>query len=125
MRFIVLVVSCIIFAEPLIAHAQAGLEDDRVMLQGFYWESSRHGYPRKFPQFGVAHWYAIIAREAPEIRAARFDLVWLPPPSFAGGYSAGYDPKEYFVVDNSYGSEREQRAALEALDARTPRDRVC
>ena len=65
--------------------AQAGFEDDRVMLQGFYWESSRHGYRDKFPQFGSEHWYAIIAREAPAIRAARFDLVWLPPPSFAGG----------------------------------------
>ena len=26
---------------PILAHAQAGFEDDRVMLQGFYWESYR------------------------------------------------------------------------------------
>ena len=88
-------------APPLVAYAQAGFEDDRVMIQGFYWESSRHGYQQKFPQFGSEHWYAIIAREAPKIRAARFDLIWLPPPSFAGGFSAGYDPREYFVLDNS------------------------
>jgi hypothetical protein len=33
------------------AHAQAGFNDDRVILQGFYWESHRHGDP-KFPNFG-------------------------------------------------------------------------
>src|SRR4051794_10831644 len=82
------------------AYAQSGFEDDRVMLQGFYWESSRHGYPQTFPQFGSAHWYAIIAREAPTIRAGRFDLVWLPPTSLAGGFSAGYDPREYFNLAN-------------------------
>ncbi|HEX3403552.1 MAG TPA: alpha-amylase family glycosyl hydrolase [Acetobacteraceae bacterium] len=104
-----------IAARSTAVFAQAGFEDDRVMLQGFYWESSRHGYRDKFPQFGSEHWYAIIAREAPAIRAARFDLVWLPPPSFAGGFSAGYDPKEYFNLDNSYGSFAEHRAALAAL----------
>ena len=26
--------------------AQAGFDDDRVMLQGFYWESYRHGTDR-------------------------------------------------------------------------------
>src|SRR5690349_8324982 len=121
-RLTIVTVLFIIFAQPLVAHAQAGFDDDRVMLQGFYWEASRHGYPQIFPQFGAEHWYMIIKREAPTIRAAGFDLVWLPPPSFAGGCnaasdpcSAGYDPREYFVLDNSYGSGSEQRAALEAL----------
>ncbi|VTR94354.1 Alpha amylase catalytic region OS=Methylobacterium nodulans (strain ORS2060 / LMG 21967) GN=Mnod_0201 PE=4 SV=1 [Gemmata massiliana] len=36
---------------PHPAIAQAGFDDDRVMLQGFYWESHRHGDP-DFPQFG-------------------------------------------------------------------------
>jgi alpha-amylase len=91
-----------------------GLDDDRVMLQGFYWESSRHGYPN-FPQFGDEHWYAIIKREAANIRAGRFDVIWMPPPAFAGGFSAGYDPREYFNFVNSYGTFAEHRAALEAL----------
>jgi alpha-amylase len=108
-------VACAAAAWPATSRAQAGFEDDRVMLQGFYWESSRHGYPQQFPQFGSEHWYAIVARMASALRAGRFDLVWLPPPSFAGEHSAGYDPREYFVLDNSYGSFAEQRAALEAL----------
>src|SRR5437764_5084765 len=86
------------------AHAQAGLDDDRVMLQGFYWESYRHGHSQKFPTFGSKLWYQIVREKAATIRAARFDLIWLPPPSFAGEFSAGYNPKEYFRLDNSYGS---------------------
>ena len=45
----------------------------------------------------------------------RFDLIWLPPPSYAGQYSAGYNPKEYFKLDNSYGTFNEHRGMLEAL----------
>ena len=46
---------------------------------------------------------------------ARFDLIWLPPPSFAGQASAGYNPKELYRLENSYGSFDQQRAMLEAL----------
>lgn len=97
------------------ARAQAGFEDDRVMLQGFYWESYRHGHPEKFPDYGNKTWYQIVGEQAPAIRAGRFDLIWLPPPSFAGQYSAGYNPKEYFKLDNSYGNQAAHRAALVAL----------
>ena len=100
---------------PCLAAAQSGLDDDRVMLQGFYWESYRHGHSERFPEYGDLSWYAIVRVQAPTIRAGRFDLVWLPPPSFAGGYSAGYNPKEYFNLGNSYGSQAQHRAMLEAL----------
>ena len=95
--------------------AQAGFEDDRVMLQGFYWESYRHGHPEKFPNYGDKHWYVIMQSLAPAIRAGRFDLIWLPPPSYAGDSSAGYNPKQYFRLDNSYGTFDEHQAALQAL----------
>jgi alpha-amylase len=95
--------------------AQAGFEDDRVMLQGFYWESYRHGHPRWQSQFGAKRWYAIVEEQAPALRAARFDLIWMPPPSWAGETSAGYNPKEYSKVENTYGSFAQHRAALEAL----------
>ncbi|WP_299070923.1 alpha-amylase family glycosyl hydrolase [Accumulibacter sp.] len=97
------------------AAAQSGFEDDRVMLQGFYWESYRHGYPDKFPTFGKQKWYEIVRQLAPVIRDGRFDLIWLPPPSYAGGESAGYNPKEYFRLDNSYGSFNQHEAMLKAL----------
>jgi alpha-amylase len=97
------------------AHAQAGFSDDRVMLQGFYWESYRHGHPEKFPDFGSKQWYDIVREQAPAIREGRFDLIWLPPPSYAGEFSAGYNPKEYFNLNNSYGAFAQHRLMLEAL----------
>jgi alpha-amylase len=97
--------------------AQAGFDDDRVMLQGFYWESYRHGHPEnpQFTPFGTKTWYSIVQQNAGAIRDGHFDLIWLPPPCYAGAYSAGYNPKEYFTLSNSYGSLDEQRAMLVAL----------
>ena len=97
------------------AHGQAGFEDDRVMLQGFYWESYRHGSPERFPDLGLKKWYEIVKDHAAAIRASRFDLIWLPPPSFAGEISAGYNPREYFNLNNTYGNLQQHRAMLESL----------
>ena len=60
----------VVVLAPDTARAQAGFEDDRVMLQGFYWESYRHGHPEKFPGFGTKRWYEIVAEQAPAIREA-------------------------------------------------------
>lgn len=100
---------------PVTLFAQAGFDDDRIMLQGFYWESYRHGSPERFPDLGEKKWYEIVKEKAGEIREGRFDLIWLPPPSFAGEHSAGYNPKEYFNLNNSYGNHQQHRAMLEAL----------
>src|SRR5262249_62280160 len=54
-RFISTIVLLLVFASVSTAAAQAGFDDDRVMLQGFYWESYRHGYPEKFPNYGDKH----------------------------------------------------------------------
>jgi alpha-amylase len=92
--------------------AQAGFDDDRVMLQGFYWESYRHGHSEKqeFRGFGDKKWYVIVRENAERIRDGRFDLIWLPPPCYSGEYSAGYNPKEYFKLSNSYGDFDQHRA---------------
>ena len=85
------------------------------MLQGFYWESYRHGHPAQFPNFGDKRWYQTVNNVAATIKAGRFDLIWMPPPSYAGDLSAGYNTKQYFRLDNSYGSFDQHRAALKAL----------
>jgi alpha-amylase len=110
-----LAILLVVAVVPARALAQAGFDDDRVMLQGFYWESCRHGHPDRFPDLGSKHWYQIVRENAGAIRDGRFDLVWLPPPSFAGEISAGYDPKQYFRFDTSYGTRDEHRAMLVAL----------
>jgi alpha-amylase len=113
---ITLVISlAVIFTSCLTVWGQAGFNDDRVMLQGFYWESCRHGYPDHFPQFGNKKWYVIVKDQAGKIREGRFDLIWLPPPSYAGKFSAGYNPKEFFNLNNSYGTFTQHRAMVRAL----------
>ena len=108
------VLAVVLLADPRLSLAQSGFDDDRVLLQGFYWESYRHGDPQ-FPQYGQKRWYQIIQENADKIRDGRFDLIWLPPPSWAGGRSAGYNPKQYWKFENSYGSMNQHRAALEEL----------
>lgn len=114
--FVAIVLLCIaiVMASCLQCKAQAGFDDDRVMLQGFYWESYRHGHPR-FTEFTGGKWYAIVLQNAGKIREGRFDMIWLPPPSFAGELSAGYNPKQYFNLSNSYGSFEQHRAMIEGL----------
>jgi alpha-amylase len=111
----VAIIFLLVLAIVPVVLSQAGFEDDRVMLQGFYWESYRHGHFEKFPTYGKDHWYVIVKNVAGTIRAGHFDLIWLPPPSYAGTYSAGYDPREYFRLDNSYGTFNEHRTALTVL----------
>ena len=110
-----LLLACLLFSISLPLGAQAPLDDSRVMLQGFYWESHRFGHPDQFPQMGTKHWYEIVRADALDIRQGRFDLVWLPPPCYAGDNSAGYNPKQYFNLNNSYGSFAQQRALLTTL----------
>ncbi|MDJ0575368.1 MAG: alpha-amylase family glycosyl hydrolase [Xenococcaceae cyanobacterium MO_234.B1] len=93
--------------------------DNRVLLQGFYWESYRHGNTPPdpaWPKYGDDKlWYEIVKDNAQEIREGRFDLIWLPPVCFAGDYKEGYTPKEYFNYSNSYGNKVQHREMLEAL----------
>lgn len=93
----------------------SSFNDDRVLLQGFYWESYRHGHTGRQINYGVKRWYEIVKDNAKKIRDGRFDLIWLPPVCFAGDYSAGYNPKEYFKFSNSYGSHSQHREMLEEL----------
>ena len=50
----------------------APVADGRVMLQGFYWESYRHGL---LPGYGPRRWYEIVRQQADAIAEAGFDLI--------------------------------------------------
>ncbi|HSI83155.1 MAG TPA: alpha-amylase family glycosyl hydrolase, partial [Candidatus Methylacidiphilales bacterium] len=113
-----LTIYCILVAIYLSAHsfshsADLPMNDDRVMLQGFYWESMRHNFGPK--PIGDKRWYEIVIDAAPQIQEARFDMVWMPPPSDAGPYDEGYGPQQLFLLANSYGTAEMHRAALAAL----------
>ncbi|REE01074.1 glucan 1,4-alpha-maltotetraohydrolase domain-containing protein [Marinoscillum furvescens] len=80
--------------------------DGRVLLQGFYWESS-HDYQND--------WYQYVEAKAADMDAAGIDLIWLPPPSDAGSWE-GYLPRELNNFANSYGSLSEHQSLLSTLD---------
>ncbi|KAL6767213.1 hypothetical protein ACKKBG_A39070 [Auxenochlorella protothecoides x Auxenochlorella symbiontica] len=73
-----------------------------VLLQGFNWESWRHG------------WYDQLACRAGEIADAGFTAVWLPPPT-ASVSPQGYLPSDLYDLDSAYGSEAALRSCVAAL----------
>jgi alpha-amylase len=98
--------------------AQGGYQDDRVLIQGFIWESHQSGENtakggHKYQVDWREKWYQHVRSKTHELAAAEFDLVWLPPPS--QGEGAGYHPQELFNLDNNYGTEGEHRELLRTL----------
>lgn len=79
-----------------------------VMLQAFYFDSFEVDslHPGTM-QLGATNWKALL-RQAGEI-GAYFDLVWLPPSSYAAG--TGYHPRQLSNQSSDWGS----RANLEKL----------
>ncbi len=61
------------------------------ILQGFYWDVPYD-------------WYQTVYTYIPQIAAAGFDNIWLPPPSKAmgGRDSMGYDPYDYYDLGEYY-----------------------
>jgi alpha-amylase len=77
-----------------------------VMLQGFHWTSIQSQNP---------NWYQIVQQNAATIRAAKFDLVWFPPPSKSAFDGAGYMPTLWNNLNNAYGAQADLTAAMKAL----------
>ncbi|WP_298954910.1 starch-binding protein [uncultured Nonlabens sp.] len=82
--------------------------DDRIMLQGFYWESAANN---------PDNWYNVINNKSQEIADMGIDMIWLPPPSDAGSLE-GYLPRELNNFANNYGSLANHRAMLNALNSK-------
>lgn len=80
--------------------------DERVLLQGFYWNA----------QDVENGWYNTVATNAPVLSEAGIDMIWLPPPSDAGA-PQGYLPRQLYNLSNEYGTEAEHLAMLSALNA--------
>ena len=80
--------------------------DDRVLLQGFYWEAS-HDH-----QFD---YYEYVEQLTQDMSNSGIDMIWLPPPSDAGAWE-GYLPRELNNFSNTYGTLLEHQSLLNALD---------
>ena len=72
------------------------------MLQGFHWLSHE------------IDWYKIIKENADRIKKLGFTLMWFPPPSDSAD-KQGYLPRKLEVLDSHYGSQKELKAAIDAI----------
>ena len=104
----------LVFASVPAALGQAGFEDDRVML-GVNWESYRHGHPGKVSDVRQQTLVCDCPTRGAHNRGGRWTSSGCRRPPMRDEISAGYDPREYFRLDNSYGTFNEHRAALRAL----------
>jgi alpha-amylase len=98
--------------------AQGGYNDDRVMIQGFMWESSQDGKQKgtggyEYEVHWQNKWYDNVKSKVDELADAKFDLMWMPPPS--QGEGAGYHPQELYNFNNNYGNETQHKEVLRAL----------
>jgi len=82
--------------------------DDRIMLQGFYWESAANN---------PINWYNIVNGLSQDISDMGIDLIWLPPPSDAGALE-GYLPRELNNFANNYGTLQAHIDLLSALNSK-------
>jgi alpha-amylase len=84
-----------------------------ILLEGFHWDSHACGADR--PAGARTSWYRVLEENAAAIKTAGFTWVWFPPPSDSLS-PQGYIPRRWNVLDSAYGSERELRSAIHALE---------
>ncbi len=100
---------CLIFVLCTTSFLTAQREnDDRVMLQGFYWESAANN---------PNNWYNIVNGLSQEISDMGIDMIWLPPPSNAGSLE-GYLPRELNNFSNNYGTLQDHINLLNTLNSK-------
>ena len=75
---------------------------EEVLLQGFHWESCNND------------WYRIVKERVPQIAAAGFTGVWLPPPSNSIA-PQGYLPCDLYDLDSKYGSGEDLKDLLATI----------
>lgn len=80
-------------------------DSHHVLLQGFHYES-----------FDIEKdWYVVLDENAQRIKDSGFTLVWFPPPS-KSVTGLGYEPNELDKLNSEYGTRRQLRRAIRALN---------
>mmetsp|Transcript_6183 Transcript_6183/g.14777 ORF Transcript_6183/g.14777 Transcript_6183/m.14777 type:complete len:876 (-) Transcript_6183:72-2699(-) len=81
-----------------------GEQVTHVILQGFNWWSceNKNG------------WYKVLTSKVPDVKAAGFDMIWLPPPAKCVDLR-GYLPSVWYDLNSYYGSQEDLKALGAAL----------
>lgn len=110
-QFLLLLLLIILLGQSLQAASTVANVNDKVLIQGFNWES-----------YNKRH-YLELSNKAQEIYDAGFGAIWFPPASYGydgeGLYphSRGYIPLGYTNFNSSYGSEAELAAAVQRFNS--------
>ncbi|KAL2645486.1 hypothetical protein R1flu_013073 [Riccia fluitans] len=75
---------------------------EEILLQAFNWESHKHS------------WWKNLEPKIPEIAAAGFTALWLPPSSRSFA-PEGYLPMDYYDLNTAYGTEGELRQLIKTI----------
>ncbi|PNH11658.1 Alpha-amylase type B isozyme [Tetrabaena socialis] len=78
-----------------------------LVLQGFAWDSWKKG---------EGNWYGKVQEKIPDIEAAGFTHVWLPPPSRSVS-AEGYLPGQLYNLKSKYGNRAQLKELTAALNA--------
>lgn len=87
---------------PITTTGPAAGNGYEIIFQGFNWESCNES------------WYKKLSALAPELSAAGFTSIWLPPVSDSVS-KQGYLPRDYYDLNSQYGSEAELRELISEL----------
>jgi len=87
---------------PITTTGPAAGNGYEIIFQGFNWESCSEP------------WYKKLSDMAPELAAAGFTAIWLPPASDSVS-KQGYLPRDYYDLNSCYGSEAELRELISVL----------
>lgn len=110
-----------VYGEDLEGNTPQGVRyegGDEILLQGFHWNSTR---------LPTGDWYATLSAQAEQIGKDGFTGIWLPPPwrdvsrwsdpaAKTSGGGEGYYWSD-FDKNSGYGSERQLKGAIAALQA--------
>lgn len=78
-------------SKPAPAYAPVTVDDNAVMMQGFFWDVPQNSG-------STGHWYNVIASNAVDLAKSGFTSIWMPPPqkSAFAAVSVGYDPYDHY-----------------------------
>src|SRR5665647_821519 len=80
-----------------------------IMLQGFGWDEYNQSKIAS-----VGNYYKFIQSKASELKAAGFDMIWMPPASKSSG-GTGYIPTELYDFNSTWGSATDLTTTTAAL----------
>ena len=103
---------CVVFLATLFSvkiQAQTPAYLDDIMFQAYGWdEQGKHS--------AEGNYYKFLQSKVSELKAAGFDMIWMPPASKSTG-GVGYIPTELYNFNSEWGTSTDLTATTAAIKA--------